>query len=564
MAMIPEAAPVGRRQRGVISVLAAVGMAVLVGAAALGIDLGSVYYTRRQLQTIADTAALSAVNDISRAGNIAVNTANLNGFAIPGAHANTLTSVPGSYSFSTRTFNAGADPADWNAVQITVATSQPYFFMLGSRNLSATATAVRNDIAGLSIGTNLLNIDTEKSVLLNALLGKLLHTSLNLDVMSYKGLVGANLSLLDLVKARASVGTVDGLLKLDLSLPDLLNLIVSALEQKNILGLDLTVIDTVKLLALKTGGDLNLKLGDLVKLSIASGNDAAGAEINLLQLISLAAQVANTKNAISLPVVNVDLGGLAKLNLSVSLIESPSIAIGPAGKDGSGNWRTEVHTAQTRLKLDLDLLQGLGYDLLNPGGSGGGNTALVHVPLYVEIASGSAWVDSIHCRYPRDDSTVDVGVYSSALEAYLGEVNADAMANRNTVPTVSDAVLVNVLGLIKIIARAEVALPSYDGSLAFNGPFDSNNTQSVHGLSTTGLYKQLVSAGNNLHLDIVLLGAIEIPLDPLVKALVSLLYPVLALLDSILNPVLELLGIQLGIADVTVFSLTCGAPQLVR
>ncbi|MBS1159729.1 MAG: hypothetical protein H6R15_2148 [Proteobacteria bacterium] len=545
-----------RWQRGVISVMAAVGMALLVGAASLGVDLGNLYYSKRQLQTIADTAALSAVNDIPAANAIAINAAGLNGFALPGPHANQLSTLPGSYNFLTRAFDPTAAAADWNAVQVTVTTNEPYFFMLGSRALSATATAVRNDIAGISIGTNLLNIDTQKSVLLNALLGKLLNTTLDLSVIAYQGLVGASLSLLDLVNADASIGTVDELLRLNLSVADLLNLTATALEKKNILGLDATVIDTVKLLALRTGGDLNLKLGDLIKLSMASGNDAAGAEINLLQLISLAAQVANGKNAISLPVVSVDLGGLAKLSVALTLIESPSIAIGPAGKDGSGNWRTEVHTAQTRLKLDLDLLQGLGYNAA-------GATAAVHVPLYVEIASGTAWVDRIQCRYPRDDSTVDVGVYSSALQVYLGEVNPDVMTNRNTLPTVSDADLVNVLGLIKITARAEVALPSYDGALAFNGPFNSGNTQSVHGLSTTGLYSKLVTDENNLHLSVELLG-LEISLDPLVKVLLTLLTPVLALLDALLNPVLELLGIQLGIADVTVFSLKCGAPQLVR
>lgn len=546
------------RQRGAISIISAVGLTVLVASALLGVDLGSVFYTQRHLQTVADTAALSAVNNISSAQAIALDTASRNGFAVPGDQANSLSTQPGAYDFSARTFTAGAAAADWNAVQVTVSTSQPYFFMLGSRQVSATATAARNDIAGLMIGTALLNIDTEKSILLNGLLGKLLNTTLNLSVAAYQGLATAKLSLLDLLKADLAVGTVDELLKLDLTLAEFLNLTATALEKGNILGLDASVIDTVKLLALQTGGNLSLKLGDLIKLAAGTGDQAAGAEINLLQLISLAAQVANGNNAINLPVVNVDLGGLAKLNLAVSLIEKPSIAIGPAGKDANGQWRTSVHTAQARLKLDLSLLEGLGYDLLDPGGSG--SNALVHVPLYVEVASGEAWLDSIQCRYPRDESTVNVGAESSALRLYLGEVNPDVMTNREVAAKVTPATIVNVLGLIEIEANAEVNLPSYSGQLAFNGPFDSSNTQTVSGLSTTGLYTKLV---NNLVLNINLLG-LTIPVAPLLDALVSLLYPVFYLLDTLLNPVLELLGIQLGIADVTVFSLTCGEPRLVR
>ena len=114
--------------------------------------------------------------------------------------------------------------------------------MLGSREVSATAIAMRNDIAALSIGTSLLDIDTEKSVLLNALLGKLLNTSLNLSAIAYQGLVDTSIRLLDLVNATGTVGTVEELLQLDLTVGQLLDLSARALERSNILGLDATVI----------------------------------------------------------------------------------------------------------------------------------------------------------------------------------------------------------------------------------------------------------------------------------------------------------------------------------
>lgn len=539
--------PVGRSwQRGAISIMAASGLALILGAGLLAVDLGSLFQTRRQLQNVADMAALSAINDISVASAIALDSAATNSFVVPGGNNNRLVSVVGAYDFRAKAFTAGGGSADPNAVQVTVTTAQPYFFMLGSRDVSATATAARSDVAGLSIGTALLDIDTQKSVLLNGLLGKLLHTSLDLGVSSYRGLATASVRLLDLVKAEASVGTVDKLLALDLTVAELLKLTATALTQTDLLTVDASVIDTLNLLSMKSGGDLTLKLGDLIDTSLAPGNSAAETNINLLQLVTLAAQVANGKSFVNVPALGLDLGGLAKLDVALTMIEPPSIAIGPPGRGADGQWRTQAHTSQWRLKLHLVVGEVLG--------------GLVNLPLYLEVAAGDAWLKSIDCRYPRDDSIVNVGVAASAVRAYVGNVNTDAMTNRSAAATVSKATILNVLGLVTVDAQAEVNLPGGAADLAFTGPFNAGNTQSVDGLSSAGLFNVLA---NSLILDVKLLG-LELKLGTLMDALRGVLNPVFALLDAVLAPVLSLLGIQIGIADVTVFSLTCGAPQLVR
>jgi len=547
--------PAGRAwQRGAISTMAASGLALILAAGLLAVDLGSLFQTRRQLQNVADMAALSAINNLSpvlntaqaQARAVALDSARLNNFPVPGGNNNQLVSVVGAYDFRAKTFTAGAGAGDLNAVQVTVSTTQPYFFMFGSRDISATATAASSDLAGLSLGTALIDIDTQKSVLLNGLLGKLLHTSLDLGVASFRGLATTSVRLLDLVKAEASVGTVEKLLALDLTLADLLKLTATALSQSDLATVDASVIDTLNLLSLKSGGDLSLKLGDLVDVSLAPGNTAAEANINLLQLVTLAAQVANGKNFINVPALGLNLGGLAKLDVALTMIEPPSIAIGPPGRGTDGKWRTQAHTSQWRVKLNLVIGEVLG--------------GLVNLPLYLEVAAGDAWLKSIDCRYPRDASIVDVGVSASALRAYVGNVNADAMTNRSSAATVSKATILNVLGLVTVDARAEVNLPGGAADLSFTGPFNASNTQSVNGLSTSGLFNILA---NSLILDVKLLG-LDLQLGTLLDALRAVLNPVFVLLDSILAPVLSLLGIQLGIADVTVFSLTCGAPQLVR
>lgn len=545
-----------RRQRGVISILAAIALATAVAAALLAIDLGSLFYTKRHLQTVADTAALSAVNNIPDAQHIALDTAAGNNFAVPGAQNNTLLTVVGRYDangnpLQVREFIPGGNPADFNAVQVTVSTVQPYFFAIGSRTISATATATRIDVAGISVGSGLISIDTQKSALLNGILGGLLNTTLSLDVMSYQGLITTDVRLLDLVKAKADVGTVQELLNTDLTVSELLHLTATALTQSDLASVDATVLDALNLLALRADGGLHLKLGELLDVSTASGAAAADARINVFQLITLAAQVANGKHFLDVPVVGLDLGGLAQLKIALSLIAPPSVAIGPPGLDSSGNWRTQAHTAQWRLKLDLDVLGVL---------SGVEGSGLVHLPLYLEIASAGAHLTSIDCNTPRDSSIVTVGAGSSLVRAYVGAVNSDAMTNVTKAATVKPATIVNVLGLITVDAEAALNLPGGGGDLDFSGPFDSKNTQRISGLATAGLFGSL---GHDLVLDVKLLG-IEIKLGDLVKALADLLAPIFGLLDSLLAPVLNLLGIQLGYADVTTFYLKCGAPELVR
>ncbi|MDD5329933.1 MAG: pilus assembly protein TadG-related protein [Sulfuricella sp.] len=538
------------RQRGAIGVLAAVALSAAMAAALLAVDVGSQTYTRRHLQTVADTAALSAVKDIPNAQSIAIDNASRNGFTVPGTRANTLATAALQYDYDNHAFVTGG--TDFNAVQVTVTTQQPYFFMLGSRLVTATAIAARSDVAGISVGAGLASIDTSQSPLLDALLGKLLNTSIKLDVMSYQGLVNTDVRLLDLVKAKGSVGTVRGLLDLDLTVSELLELTATALTQSDVADVDVKVLDALHLLALRVDGGLHLKLSDLLDVSLASDGAAADARINVFQLINLAAQVANGKHFLDIPVVGLDLGGLAKLNIALSLIAPPSRAIGPPGMDSSGNWRTQAHNAQWRLKIDLDVLGAL---------SGVEGSGLVHLPLYLEIAAANAQLKSIDCKDPRDSSVVTVGANSSLVRAYVGDVNADAMTNVHKPAKVKRATIVNVLGLITVDAEAAINLPGGGdgGGLEFNGPFDEKNTQRISGLSTAGLFGSL---GSDMVLDVKLLG-IEIKLGELVKALSALLAPIFGLLDSLLAPVLSLLGIQLGYADVTTFYLKCGARELI-
>lgn len=550
-ARIPQFRP-RHKQNGVFAVLAAVGLGAVIAASLLAVDLGHIAFTKRDLQMVADNAALSALKNVASAATIAQRSAEDNAFPVGGDTGNSLSTATGSYDFNTKEFTPGGDGSGLlNAVQVTVSKPLPFFFGAGSTVLSATATAAQASVAGISAGSGVASIDTSQSPLLDALLGKLLKTTLKLDVSTYNGLADISVSLLDLVKAQGTVGSVEKLLDLDLGVGELIGLTAQALSRDTLLAVDAKLIGDLLDLSAKVSNDLHLKLGDLLDISL-SPDAAANAKINVLQLITLAAQVANSASFLNVPAINLNLPPLAKLDIRLSMIEPPTIAIGPPGKDAKEQWYTQVHTAQWRLKLDLTLLETF-------------DGAVVHLPLYVEVASANAQLASIACASPVENSVAKVNAQSGLVAAYVGNVNADAMTNKTSAATVTPAKIVDVkllsLPLIGIVANAQIEVPSSSQTLEFKGPFNSKNTQRISGLSTAGLFSSL---GHSVELTPSILGIELSLLNPILSLLSNLLTPVFALLDGLLNPVLKMLGIDLGFADITVFNVNCAARQLVR
>ena len=119
----------GADESGVVIVLVAVLMVVILGAAALAIDVGSIYKAQRQAQTAADAGALAASQDLPSstvsATTDATNYATTN---YPGATASVTTPYGGSA----------------NEVKVTVSASTPSFFgqILGLTHANVSASAV--------------------------------------------------------------------------------------------------------------------------------------------------------------------------------------------------------------------------------------------------------------------------------------------------------------------------------------------------------------------------------------------------------------------------------------
>jgi uncharacterized membrane protein len=586
-------------EQGAIAPFAAIVLVVAMGAAALSTDVGSWYAERRNMKAATDAAALAAVADQAdlQTGNVV---------AIKATAADLLTRNDDQYNASNITsLDLGTYCADRslspddrfrksitlcpgdtrdpkyavaNAARIQVAGSTPSFLSRvlspaqGSLTLNASSIAARIDEAAFQAGTGLVSVDTTQSALLNGILGGLLGTSIKLTAVQYQGLLNTNVQALGFLNALAtqlnlSAGTYDGLLNTNVKVGDVLQAAITALNAPN-------SIASVALGALKASivGNPTLQLGDLLDLGVWRNQPVGGstpptaldAGLNLYQLVSLALQVANGKNAISIPSIKVGLPGILSLEVTSTVIEppqSPPFAFGPVG--------VSVHTAQVRLQLKLTLL-----DLFGLLGQG------VQLPLYVEVGAGDAVLSRIDCGpQPATDAKVTIDAKSGAVRAYIGTIDFNVMKNfdkpiKDTDIQPATILDLSLLGLVRsyLQAKAEVDVGSSNyTSLVFNQ--DQIAAKTPQSVTSTGMVDNLLAGLSDLKLGgcgLNLLGLCILPLDlnsigDIIANLHQILDPVISgLLDPIVDGLLAALGIKLGYMDVTVTGVRCGVPVLVQ
>ncbi|MGH9009958.1 MAG: pilus assembly protein TadG-related protein, partial [Acidimicrobiia bacterium] len=362
------------RERGAVIIVAAVAMTVVMASAALAIDVGRLALTKRELQAVADLSSLDAVRALGdlagEAGGLSIEAyatklareaALRNGFD-PDVSGHTLDVAVGTFDRDTATFVVTTDETLRNAVRVTAGTSIDWAFTPGHGSVSATAVAMVGEEAGVAVGSFLARLDTHKSAVLNGLLTGLLGGSVTLDLVSYQGVAAATVELGALGSALGFTGgSVNELLATEVTLRELLAATATALTAQGD-SVSLTAATPVSTLAAATNPALRLRLGDLLEVAEGSGTAALAAELNVLQLVAMSAQVADGDHFLS-ATMPVAIPGVTSTSLDLALIEAPRIAIGPARRDGTGQWVTRAVTAQVRAQLRLqfqELLDVLG------------------------------------------------------------------------------------------------------------------------------------------------------------------------------------------------------------
>lgn len=552
------------RQRGSVVVMAAIFLSIAVILLS-SVDIGYMFYMKRDLQKTADLAALAGAQQLITtppAGNptgcaatdmavlAATGNAQANGFTVaaPNKMSNVITVICGRWdpvvniAQAPSYFSAPTSGTSLNAVQVIVAQTVPAFFGLGSRTINAQAIASgSNPYASFSLGTGLLSLCSGASPLLNPLVNGLLGSNVCLSAATYNGLLGSQVSLLQIVNNLGlNVGTLDQVLNTQVTLAQLINATIQALSPAQLANIN--VADLVKLTTGAFGGTL-LTLKDILNLSAADGLAALNAQLNVLDLINVGTlQVSNKNNFINLG-TNINLGALAQVGLSLNLIEGPKIAVGPPGPVGGSG--ANATSAQLRLKLIVQALT------LAPGYSA------VNLPLYVDLAPGQAWLTGLQCNAPQSATfSIQPGVAEVCLANGQTDVSKpfSCPGNMSVASNRADV----IPGLLNLGVNASLTNPPVTQVLT--APFPASVTV---GSSLASILSGIITPGSiGAGLDI-LPGLLDWLLTAVLSGLGGLLNPILSAVGGLLDSVLSLLGIGIGQSTLNVTSVSCGGVNLV-
>lgn len=375
----PDRASHPRHQSGSVLVTVGVGLSAMVILLA-SLDLGFLYFYKREYQKAADIAAMAGAASLI----VANGSRDCVGGATPAAQASALGNLGtrphlaavdcGRWVRAAATpegrFDVSAGAEEIDAVRVLISGTPPRFLLgAGDGPIGASAIAVASQpVAQLRIRSTVADVDTERSALLNGVVGGLLGGSINLSAVAWQGLLDANINLLNFLDALAldmgvAAGGYDQVLGTDVTLGELLDVAADVLENGG--GSSTGDLDAaIGGLELLAGAGLPglsplLQLGDL--LNVQTGTPASGLDttLNLLDLVQGSVQLANLECGVLCATVPISLPGGGGVTISARAIEPPQLsAIGNpelAAADPLGPDRIFVRTAQVRTLVSLDL-----------------------------------------------------------------------------------------------------------------------------------------------------------------------------------------------------------------
>jgi uncharacterized membrane protein len=539
----PDFRPLAADTRAGISIASAFSLTALVGAAALAVDVGALYLDRRELQGIADAAALAAaVADPGEKHAAAerVIAANCDcGIRIDAFTEGTYT-ADAATAAEQRFAAGGTSP---NAVRITLARSHPLSFariFTGSeaRDVHATATGARRGYAAFSLGSRVAAVHGGVP---NALLSALTGSQLNLSLMDYQALASADVDMLAFSEAlRTQIGgealTFGQTLDTRVTTPQILSALANASD-----GQAAAVVGHIAESAIPTSL-IPSRAIDLGPRASSIRADAANpVKVNLLSLMRAMLLLGNANRQLDLSLAS-DLPGGSGIDVALLVGEppanSPLIAV-------TDDQEVIVRTAQVRLKVGARIATPL---------------ASIDLPIVAELGSASARITDIDCSRGASDA-VALAVTTSPAMVAIGSVDAADFQNMQHPLDPRPARLVR-LPLISVDGGAKL-----DASDLAEQPLSFSRADIADGMVKTvesgglvaGAAKSL-SDQLELKVHVLGLGLNAKPLSALVGTTVAAAAPVL---DGVLESLTSVLGVHLGEADARVNALRCGHARLV-
>jgi uncharacterized membrane protein len=542
--------------RGNIAITSAVVMTVIIGMGALGVDVGKMFTDRRKAQSTTDIAALVAASNLSNAtaaATAAVTQNNFNATAPIGVQLGVYTADP-SLAPSQR-FSASSSPGA-NAVRVTLQTSTPLFFgrlLVGgdTYTIKTVATATATPFASFEIGSTLVSLN---GGLLNAILGQMLGTSLSLSAMDYQSLLSANVDMFSFMNALATRLNLTGvtystLLSGNAQVGTVIKAMIDSEQVQTGTGAAVSALSQIAnaLPTSTTRIPLNslLNAGPYGTMAVGQTPNST-VSMSAFNVLDAAASLANGTNQVAAS-LNLNLPGITTITLQLAIGQRPVgtswVTVGSAG--------ASVYTAQTRLLLTAQV-------------QGTGGLTSITVPIYVNVASGQATLNSVQCGYPNiNTSSVTLGVTPGVVDSWIGNVSASDFANLSRPPNPGPATLVSAPG-VSVSGLAHVAMNNMTPTpVSFS--YSQIQAQTGQTVSTTNYTSSLVTQLlQNLTLNASVLG-LGLGLPPgVTQSIGDTLAAETSSLDLALATVLATVGVGIGQATVWVTGVRCDGAVLVN
>lgn len=527
-------------ERGAVTLTVALTMTALMGVASLALDIGMQRVGVRDMQALADVVALDMARHLDgrTAGVIDADPAWDQALAESIARNDDtfgdtpdVTTELGEMDTVTREFETVSSGEVPTAVRVISTSSVNYVLRTGEGAVVRDAVGRASKSACFRLGSFAVDLDSQKSAILNALIGD----ALNAGVLGYSGLATSSIELGDLAVA-LGVGTVHELAAADVSMSALLDATIAVLTQQSgdpTAAADIALLQTIRAAtAITTAVDL----GSL--LTIGEGaTSAAEAQINVLDLVAGAAFIANGDAALSLPATTVTLPGLTNVVIAVKVVEAPRLACGVVDSPDA-----VARTAQLQLDVTGKML--------------GVNLGVAKASLDVNLT-----LDVAHATGRLTDATCGAGTPTSPMgvDVEVADGLTDLELRLPTRIHTGGLIDVNLLKLDVVLATNPPAT-TQTAHVVIDSP-DDWETGVQTGSGNIGLQGLAITTANVNVLSLGLsLGAV---LGPLTTIVVN---PLVAVLDSaLLTPLTELLGVNLSGADVFLArpEPDCSSPRLV-
>lgn len=552
-----------RDRTGAVSVLTAVSIAMLLTIAAIVIDIGSLYFARRELQSTNDAAALAAVQNPSAATAVAQSVFSRNGYSAVALTVTTGTYTPDETLTAEQRFVAS--DTGINAVKVRANIKQPGYFtaLFGMTRLiplTTQSTAARLPNASFGAGTRLAELN---GGILNSVLGTLWGSNINLTLIDYQSLVNANVSALPFLNQLATdihvTGTYAQLAGANVTVGQIIQALIEASSSGVSSGDNTAALLALKALQTQINSNTSLRVSDIIDLTplllrTIGGikDDQNGLQLNMMSLLSASARdsaangTINLGAAVTVPVVNTSVA--TRIAIGNKMAQVADAQVGDT-----------IHTGQIRMALTVTITS------LNLGVV----TANVQIPLYLEAATGQAELTSMPCV--PGGTLAEIAASSGVATLGFGTVSDNALSNFSVPVTPATAPLVSISLLGIPIAVNASGSAGATGSGPATLPFSQSDIDNGTIKSPTPNLALFSNLAANTKLSANILGNAGLltgTLNGLLNTLLSTLTPavsnVLSLLNAPVNSLLTTLGLQLGTIDVRVFDTKCRTPTLVE